>query len=236
MLDPNHIYVYYRTSTNNRQEFCRQQNLVNGYLQKHHPYKHITEVHEVASGMKEDDRKKLKQVINNLQPDDLFITASLDRVARNTLQLLKTLESITNKHAHYVIVDSPELNTTTPHGRLLIAILSSIAEFEHSLIQARCRAGIEAAKKKGKVFGPPPRLNSEQILQIRNAMMNRNTNVSSLARSYNISLRQIYKYMKNNGELTQTGLNIVRRNYPNFNNISLPPIERRTNKHNNSCP
>jgi len=233
MIDPSHIYVYYRTSTNNGQEFYRQQSLVSGYLQKNYPFRHATEIHEVASGMK-DDRKQLKQVIDNLQPNDLFIAASLDRVARNTLQLLKTLERITNKQAHYIIVDRPELNTATPDGKLVVALLSIIAEYEHSLIQARCRAGIEAAKKKGKVFGPPTKLNSEQILQVRNAMMNPDTNVSSLARSYNISLRQIYKYVKSNGELTQTGLNIVRRQYPKFNNIPLPPIERRKTKH--SCP
>ncbi|KAK4522480.1 hypothetical protein GAYE_HTGSCF31FUTG100G0369 [Galdieria yellowstonensis] len=230
MIEPNNIWVYYRISTNMRQDFLRQMSAVEGYLKKHFPGKEFIVREEVASGMEEERRVELKKIIDSLQKDDLLVVASLDRIARNTFQLLKTLETISKKGACFIIVDNPELNTTSPHGKLVVSMLSSIAEFEYSLIRARCKQGLEAAKKRGVKFGRKPSFTADQIIHMSDMMKKQDTNVSSLARTFNTTARAIYRYCKSNGELTPLGEYIVTSKYKNYINRPLPPMPRRVRR------
>jgi len=60
------------------------------------------------------------------------------------------------------------LELSTPSGRLMFQIISAMAEFEHSLIQERVRAGLRNAKLKGKTLGRPPfALDSGRIARLR---------------------------------------------------------------------
>ena len=48
------------------------------------------------------------------------------------------------------------LDTTTPAGKAMFQMLGVFAEFEHSIIQERVRAGLQRAKREGKRLGRPP--------------------------------------------------------------------------------
>jgi len=213
-----------------RQDFLRQISLVETYLKNNFPDREYIVREEVASGMKEENRVELKKIINSLEKDDLFVVSSLDRIARNTFQLLKTLELISNKGAYFVIVDNPDLTTASPHGKLLISLLSCISEFEYSLIRARCKVGLEAAKKRGVKFGRKPTMTADDVLYMSDMMKRPDTNVSALARHFSIATRSIYRYCKNNGELTHLGEEVVKSKYPNYFNRPLPPMPRRSTK------
>jgi len=78
------------------------------------------------------NRKQLAKAIDSLTCGDVLIVTKLDRLARSTRDLLNTIATVTDKGAGFKVLDNPSLDTTCAHGRLLLNILGSIAEFEGS--------------------------------------------------------------------------------------------------------
>jgi DNA invertase Pin-like site-specific DNA recombinase len=106
---------------------------------------------EKMSGAR-SDRPQLARMLKALQADDVVIVAKLDRLARSTRDLLSTLQAITQRGAGFKVLDNPTLDTTSPHGRLLINILATIGEFERDLIMTRTNEGRKRAMANGKRF------------------------------------------------------------------------------------
>jgi len=107
---------------------------------------------EKESGAK-TDRKALARAIEMLDQGDVLIVTRLDRLARSMLDLLNTLEQISKRKAGFRSLAEPAIDTTTPHGKLLLTILGGLAEFERSLILSRCNEGRQRAMANGVVFG-----------------------------------------------------------------------------------
>jgi DNA invertase Pin-like site-specific DNA recombinase len=97
---------------------------------------------EVASGAK-TDRVQLPKAIAALGARDVLVVTRLDRLARSTCDLLNTLVTITNRRAGFRSLGDTWADTTTPHGRLMLAVLGGLAEFERDLIRARTGEGRE---------------------------------------------------------------------------------------------
>jgi DNA invertase Pin-like site-specific DNA recombinase len=107
-------------------------------------------------------RPELKRVLNLLQPGDVLVISKLDRLARSTLDLLRIIDRIRKAGADFRSLGDAWADTTTPHGRLMIAVLAGIAEFERELILERTSAGRARAKADGTKFGRRPKLNPHQ--------------------------------------------------------------------------
>ena len=95
---------------------------------------------ETVSGVVTDG-KQLARAIDGLTVGDLLIVTKLDRLARSTRDLLNTIATISDKGAGFRVLDNPAMDTTSAHGRLLLNILGSIAEFERELIKSRTGEG-----------------------------------------------------------------------------------------------
>jgi len=132
------------------------------------------------------DRRELKRAIDSLTCGDLLIVTKLDRLARSTRDLLNTLATISAKGAGFRVLDNPALDTTSAHGKLLLNILGSIAEFERELIRARTSEGRQRAKLRGVKFGRKPKLSLHQIKEIL-ARKQRGETLADIGRSYNVS-------------------------------------------------
>jgi DNA invertase Pin-like site-specific DNA recombinase len=109
------------------------------------------------------DRRELRRAIASLTCGDLLVVTKLDRLARSTRDLLNTLAAVANKGAGFRVLDNPAMDTTSAHGRLLLNILSSIAECERELIKSRTGEGRARAKARGVRFGRKPSLTQFQI-------------------------------------------------------------------------
>ncbi len=92
------------------------------------------------------DRPRLKKAIAALGPDDVLLMTRLDRLARLTRDLLNVLDDIAKKGAGFRSLNDTWVDTTIPHGRLMLAVLGGLAEFERELIRARTGEGRERAK------------------------------------------------------------------------------------------
>src|ERR1700738_3453318 len=102
---------------------------------------------ETASGVK-TDRSQLRKALDQLDAGDVLIVTRLDRLARSTRDLLNTLAEITDRKAGFRSLGDAWANTTTPRGRLMLTVLSGLAEFEHNLIRARTGEGQKRAKAR----------------------------------------------------------------------------------------
>ena len=132
------------------------------------------------------DRKALARAIAALQASDVLLVTRLDRLARSTRDLLNTLAAVTERGAGFRSLADPMLDTTSAHGRLILAVLGALAEFERSMILARTADGRKRAMDRGVQFGRKPKLSA---FQMQEAMARRanGESLSDIGRSYGVS-------------------------------------------------
>lgn len=108
---------------------------------------------EKASG-KNTDRPKLQAMLKYMRKGDTVYIESYSRLGRSTHDLLNLFQTFTEKGVS-LVSEKENLDTSTPHGKLMMTIFASLAEFERDLTLIRVREGIEAARRRGKLGGRP---------------------------------------------------------------------------------
>jgi DNA invertase Pin-like site-specific DNA recombinase len=109
---------------------------------------------EKVSGAK-TDRRQLSNAIASLAAGDVLLVTRLDRLARSTRDLLNVLAMVSERQAGFRSLADPMIDTTSPHGKLILAVLAALAEFERSMILARTSEGRKRAQARGVRFGRP---------------------------------------------------------------------------------
>ncbi len=138
---------------------------------------------EVASGPK-TDRAQLRRLLDQFDAGDIVTLTRLDRLARD---LLNTLAAITGKGAGFRSLGDAWADTTTPHGRLMLAVLGGLAEFERELIRARTGEGRARAKARGVKLGRRPKLTPHQKREALERRARGDETHAEIGRSYNVS-------------------------------------------------
>ncbi|SRR6266498_4123006 len=149
---------------------------------------------EKLSGAR-SDRPQLARALKALGPGDTLLVTRLDRLARSTLDLLKTVHDITEAGAGFKSLADTWADTTTPHGKLMLTFLGGLAEFERSLIQSRVEAGIKRAREMGKTFGRPVALNAKQRRMIAKGRAEGKT-MDELATEFEVSKATIWRTLQ----------------------------------------
>jgi DNA invertase Pin-like site-specific DNA recombinase len=140
---------------------------------------------EKVSGAK-TDRKALAKAIAALGPGDLLLVCRLDRLARSTRDLLNTLDAVAKRGAGFKSLGDPLIDTSSAHGKLILAILGALAEFERSMILARTGEGRKRAMANGVRFGRKRSLTPHQQAEALRRKANGET-LMDIGRSYNVS-------------------------------------------------
>ena len=109
---------------------------------------------EKISGKDAESRIELQKLLEYIREDDTVIVLSMSRLARSTRDLYNLVHDIEEKGANIQFLKE-KIDTTTPQGRLIFGIFSSIAQFEREIIKERQKDGISIAKAKGKHLGRP---------------------------------------------------------------------------------
>ncbi len=153
---------------------------------------------EKISG-KDTNRPELQAMLLNLRSGDVINVHSMDRLARNTKDLLSIVEEITTKGTK-IIFHKENLsfasNKSDPYQKMMMTMLGAVAELERNLILERQREGIALAKAKGKYKGGKKKLSDEAIAEIKELIKNRSTNITQLAKDYKVSRRTIYNAVR----------------------------------------
>lgn len=104
----------------------------------------------------------------HLRTIDAVVVWRIDRLARSLADLVRLTQTFEGLGINFVSVKNPGLDTTTPQGKLFFGISAVFAEFERDLIVERTRAGIAAARARGKTLGRPRlRIDPNEIFKLR---------------------------------------------------------------------
>jgi DNA invertase Pin-like site-specific DNA recombinase len=88
------------------------------------------------------------------------------------------------------------IDTTTSSGKLVFHIFGALAEFEREIIRERTKAGLTAARSRGKSGGRPKALTEKQVQMLNNLAADRNNSVEDICKILGISRMTFYRYMK----------------------------------------
>src|SRR3954470_14379703 len=99
-------------------------------------------------------RPELKRAIERCGRGDVLVVVRIDRLARSLSHLLEIIETLDARRAGFRSLGDP-IDTTSPQGRFTLQILGAVAEFERALIRERTRAGLKAARERGRIGGNP---------------------------------------------------------------------------------
>ena len=142
---------------------------------------------QVAELRKHEADKVFREVASGAKTDRAQLRRLLDRLARSTRDLLKTLAAITGKKAGFRSLGDAWADTTTAHGRLMLSVSGGLAEFERDLIRSRTSEGRERAKARGVKLGRKPKLTDHQKREAIRRRDRAGEPVREIARSYNVS-------------------------------------------------
>ncbi|MET3900893.1 DNA invertase Pin-like site-specific DNA recombinase [Devosia sp. UYZn731] len=99
-------------------------------------------------------RPVLAKLVHDIRPGDVLVVVRLDRLARSVSHLLDVIERLEEKGAHFRSLRDP-IDTSTPQGMFSLQVLGAVAQLERALIAERTKAGMRAAKARGRLAGNP---------------------------------------------------------------------------------
>jgi Resolvase, N terminal domain len=108
---------------------------------------------EHASGA-DRSRPVLARLLRGIAAGETLVVVRLDRLARSVSHLLAVIEQLEANGAHFRSLHDP-IDTTTPQGMFSLQVLGAVAQLERALIAERTKAGLQAARKRGRVGGNP---------------------------------------------------------------------------------
>src|SRR6201984_2371819 len=132
------------------------------------------------------DRRELNRMLGKLGPGDVVTVTRIDRLARSTFDLFGIVKRIVDAKAQFRSLAEPWADTGASTGRLMLAVLGSLADVERDLIRTRTAEGRSRAKAQGKHMDQPPSLTPAQKKEaIRRRAQG--ATLAELAHSYNVS-------------------------------------------------
>ncbi|WP_205207070.1 recombinase family protein [Asaia sp. As-1742] len=147
-----------------------------------------------ASG-KNMARPGWKDCWRDIREKDILVVHSIDRLGRDLVEVVQTVKALHDRGADLKVL-TMDLDTRTPTGRLIFAVVAAMAQWERELIVERTRNGLAAARARGKKGGRKPILTDEQVTEAL-ARIQAGENAQTVAAEYGVSRQAIYKRSKN---------------------------------------
>ena len=155
---------------------------------------------EVAGGAN-TGRPVLDDLLSRLRTGDILVVWKLDRLGRNLKHLVELTNELLERRVDLISLNDP-IDTTTPQGRLVFNIFASLAEFERDLIRERTRAGLQAARargrKGGRPFGLPPKAKATAIA-VETLYNEGKMSIQAICDQLGISKPTLYAYLRHRG-------------------------------------
>ena len=180
------------------------------------------------SGAKKD-RPGLSTCLRALRKDDKLIVWSLDRLGRNLRHLINLIKELEDKGVSFKVLNGQgkDIDTSTPHGKMIFSIFGALAEFEREMIRERTLAGLKAARQRGKNGGRRFALTKAQVRLAESSMGKKETVVSHLCKELGVTRATLYRYVAPNGQLREAGERVLgKTNWPKA--IMKKPEKRQT--------
>src|SRR6266849_6453871 len=151
---------------------------------------------DTASGAM-PERKGLDEALAYVREGDSLVVWKLDRLGRSLKHLIETITHLNNRKIGFMSI-TENIDTTTSGGKLIFHIFGALAEFERDIIRERTKAGLLAARARGRVGGRPKArtLDTSKKVAIAQALYNDKTNsIDDICKTLNISRATLYRYI-----------------------------------------
>ena len=163
-----------------------------------------------ASG-RHDDRPGLKDCLKSLREGDVLVIWKLDRLGRSLRHLINLVDGFIKQKVGLKVLtgQGAQIDVTTSNGKMIFGIFATLAEFERELIIERTKAGIAAARARGRNGGRPPKMDASTITMARAAMSDQNAKAYEIAKRLNITTATLYHYVNGDGSLKEAGMKVL---------------------------
>jgi DNA invertase Pin-like site-specific DNA recombinase len=172
--------------------------------------KHIYE--DFASG-KRDDRPGLDACLKALRAGDTLVVWKLDRLGRSLTHLVNLIDDLQKRKIGLKVLtgQGASIDTTTASGKLVFGIFAALSEFERELISERTKAGLAAARARGRRGGRRHTMTAAKVHLAAAAMGKSDTVVSDLCHELGITRQTLYRYVSPSGALRPDAKKLLKK-------------------------
>lgn len=157
---------------------------------------------DYASG-KLDERPGLTACLKSLREGDTLVIWKLDRLGRNLQHLINIVHDLQTRNIGLKVLtgQGANIDTTTSAGRLIFGIFAALAEYERELISERTKAGLTAARARGRKGGRKHKMTVAKLRLAQAAMGKPETNIAELCEELGITRQTLYRHVGPQGDL-----------------------------------
>jgi DNA invertase Pin-like site-specific DNA recombinase len=133
----------------------------------------------------------LIEAIEFCREGDSLIVWKLDRLGKSLKHLIETINLLHKKKVGFVSLQE-SIVTTTSGGKLIFYVFGALAKLEREIIRNRTRAGLNSARKRGRL-GRPKALTKRQIVMAKKLLADPNNNVQEICGQFKVSRSTLYR-------------------------------------------
>jgi DNA invertase Pin-like site-specific DNA recombinase len=140
-----------------------------------------------------NDRPGLKEAISHLRKEDSLVVWKLDRLGRGVKGLVDLVTDLQAQDIHFQSL-TDQIDTSTPAGRFFFHVMASLAQMERELIVERTRAGLEAARRKGRIGGRKRQMTESKVESARQLIAS-GMPPREVAQNLGVSVPTLYRWL-----------------------------------------
>jgi putative DNA-invertase from lambdoid prophage Rac len=138
------------------------------------------------------ERDGFARLIDRMESGDVLVVTKLDRLGRNAMDVRATIDRLAGDGVRVHCLQLGGVDLTSAAGKMVMTVISAMAEFERDLLVERTQTGLQRAKAAGKRLGRPAALSAEQCAAIQ-AARTQGQSLGQLAREYGVSRSAIQR-------------------------------------------
>ena len=139
------------------------------------------------------DRKGLAETLSHLRAGDVLTVWKLDRLGRNTIQLMMLLNQLHERGVEFKSL-TEGIDTTTSFGRFFFTMSAALSQLERDRLIERTKAGLKSAKARGRTGGRRPKLSPDQVEMAKGLLASGKT-PRDVAKAFGVGRSTLYRYV-----------------------------------------
>lgn len=144
---------------------------------------------EKVSGRSTKDRVELMQAMDFVREGDTLVVTRLDRLARSVGDLHRIIETLNDKQVGFRCLNQSGVDTSSSTGKLMLAVLGAVAQFENDIRRERQMEGITKAKADGRYRGRPATIDPARVKELHGSGLG----PAAIAREMGIGRASVYR-------------------------------------------
>lgn len=150
-------------------------------------------IYQDTQSGKTKDRPELKLALEVLRKDDSLVVWKLDRLGRKAKDLFELLNELEVKGINFISL-TDNVDTSTPAGRFFFHVMASLAQMERELMLERTKAGLDAARLKGRIGGRKRKMTDSKIISAKK-LLEAGALPRDVAKDLGVSIATLYRWI-----------------------------------------